>query len=217
MPTELLCGLDEYATKPTPNYYSERVFGTRPTRPQRRRAEGSRLPQMFGDCRFVVQIDCCARGRPIIVEWERDARHSAGLSLVRAGAAQCRISHRGGVLLRFGFPNVAEDAPKFASLTRSPASAGGLPLAGPIFASDETSAPPARPAHAIGQQQIRKFEVRPGSCSCSIGQTPANREHRSRLSQSGARAPSASPAKFLEIFIAFTYRVIRLESWDCWA
>ncbi|GBP68613.1 hypothetical protein EVAR_43944_1 [Eumeta japonica] len=23
---------------------------------------------------------CCARGRPIIVEWERDARHSAGLS-----------------------------------------------------------------------------------------------------------------------------------------
>ncbi|GBP46374.1 hypothetical protein EVAR_36353_1 [Eumeta japonica] len=27
--------------------------------------------------------DCCARGRPIIVEWERDARHSAGLSLVR--------------------------------------------------------------------------------------------------------------------------------------
>ncbi|GBP03733.1 hypothetical protein EVAR_2461_1 [Eumeta japonica] len=25
----------------------------------------------------------CARGRPIIVEWERDARHSAGLSLVR--------------------------------------------------------------------------------------------------------------------------------------
>ncbi|GBP51238.1 hypothetical protein EVAR_85451_1 [Eumeta japonica] len=28
---------------------------------------------------------CCARGRPIIVEWERDARHSAGLSLVRSG------------------------------------------------------------------------------------------------------------------------------------
>ncbi|GBP45994.1 hypothetical protein EVAR_24187_1 [Eumeta japonica] len=26
---------------------------------------------------------CCARGRPIIVEWERDAWHSAGLSLVR--------------------------------------------------------------------------------------------------------------------------------------
>ncbi|GBP11943.1 hypothetical protein EVAR_74563_1 [Eumeta japonica] len=26
---------------------------------------------------------CCARGRPIIVEWERHARHSAGLSLVR--------------------------------------------------------------------------------------------------------------------------------------
>ncbi|GBP14897.1 hypothetical protein EVAR_75473_1 [Eumeta japonica] len=26
-------------------------------------------------CRFVLH--CCARGRPIIVEWERDARHSA--------------------------------------------------------------------------------------------------------------------------------------------
>ncbi|GBP22201.1 hypothetical protein EVAR_10711_1 [Eumeta japonica] len=31
-----------------------------------------------------IKIKCCARGRPIIVEWERDARHSAGLSLVRA-------------------------------------------------------------------------------------------------------------------------------------
>ncbi|GBP60345.1 hypothetical protein EVAR_91380_1 [Eumeta japonica] len=30
---------------------------------------------------------CCARGRPIIVEWERDARHSAGLSLVRTDNA----------------------------------------------------------------------------------------------------------------------------------
>ncbi|GBP06354.1 hypothetical protein EVAR_4515_1 [Eumeta japonica] len=30
-----------------------------------------------------LSIACCARGRPIIVEWERDARHSAGLSLVR--------------------------------------------------------------------------------------------------------------------------------------
>ncbi|GBP41105.1 Protein kinase DC2 [Eumeta japonica] len=30
-----------------------------------------------------VSFTCCARGRPIIVEWERDARHSAGLSLVR--------------------------------------------------------------------------------------------------------------------------------------
>ncbi|GBP15840.1 Serine-enriched protein [Eumeta japonica] len=41
---------------------------------------------------------CCARGRPIIVEWERDARHSAGLSLVRCKSFQntkrgeiCRI------------------------------------------------------------------------------------------------------------------------------
>ncbi|GBP18007.1 hypothetical protein EVAR_16952_1 [Eumeta japonica] len=30
-----------------------------------------------------IEYPCCARGRPIIVEWERDARHSAGLSLVR--------------------------------------------------------------------------------------------------------------------------------------
>ncbi|GBP62213.1 Protein sly1 homolog [Eumeta japonica] len=31
---------------------------------------------------------CCARGRPIIVEWERDARHSAGLSLVRLNSTK---------------------------------------------------------------------------------------------------------------------------------
>ncbi|GBP87670.1 hypothetical protein EVAR_38156_1 [Eumeta japonica] len=36
---------------------------------------------------------CCARGRPIIVEWERDARHSAGLSLVRG---YCVADSRGG-------------------------------------------------------------------------------------------------------------------------
>ncbi|GBP33414.1 hypothetical protein EVAR_6762_1 [Eumeta japonica] len=39
---------------------------------------------------------CCARGRPIIVEWERDARHSAGLSLVRIsrrGIYFCVICH----------------------------------------------------------------------------------------------------------------------------
>ncbi|GBP90065.1 hypothetical protein EVAR_99711_1 [Eumeta japonica] len=36
-----------------------------------------------------------ARGRPIIVEWERDARHSAGLSLVRmnSSAKSCNLSH----------------------------------------------------------------------------------------------------------------------------
>ncbi|GBP91758.1 hypothetical protein EVAR_33148_1 [Eumeta japonica] len=28
----------------------------------------------------IEVLQCCARGRPIIVEWERDARHSAGLS-----------------------------------------------------------------------------------------------------------------------------------------
>ncbi|GBP92060.1 hypothetical protein EVAR_67788_1 [Eumeta japonica] len=32
---------------------------------------------------FPLKYKCCARGRPIIVEWERDARHSAGLPLVR--------------------------------------------------------------------------------------------------------------------------------------
>ncbi|GBP38482.1 hypothetical protein EVAR_23689_1 [Eumeta japonica] len=32
---------------------------------------------------ILATWDSAARGRPIIVEWERDARHSAGLSLVR--------------------------------------------------------------------------------------------------------------------------------------
>ncbi|GBP18851.1 hypothetical protein EVAR_93281_1 [Eumeta japonica] len=38
--------------------------------------------KMFRSQGWVI-LECCARGRPIIVEWERDARHSAGLSLVR--------------------------------------------------------------------------------------------------------------------------------------
>ncbi|GBP54290.1 Putative 115 kDa protein in type-1 retrotransposable element R1DM [Eumeta japonica] len=52
-------------------------------------------------------LQCCARGRPIIVEWERDARHSAGLSLVRALRSEClkkrRISQRS-----YRRPNSAE-------------------------------------------------------------------------------------------------------------
>ncbi|GBP64908.1 hypothetical protein EVAR_49201_1 [Eumeta japonica] len=32
-----------------------------------------------------------ARGRPIIVEWERDARHSAGLSLVRRSSRGIKL------------------------------------------------------------------------------------------------------------------------------
>ncbi|GBP71763.1 hypothetical protein EVAR_58860_1 [Eumeta japonica] len=35
-------------------------------------------------------VGCCARGRPIIVEWERDARHSAGLSLVRVSTVSTK-------------------------------------------------------------------------------------------------------------------------------
>ncbi|GBP27102.1 hypothetical protein EVAR_16772_1 [Eumeta japonica] len=42
---------------------------------------GSGLPELSLTRRNKTA--CCARGRPIIVEWERDARHSAGLSLVR--------------------------------------------------------------------------------------------------------------------------------------
>ncbi|GBO99248.1 hypothetical protein EVAR_524_1 [Eumeta japonica] len=38
----------------------------------------------------VRPAGCCARGRPIIVEWERDARHSAGLSLVRTRGCKWR-------------------------------------------------------------------------------------------------------------------------------
>ncbi|GBP36197.1 hypothetical protein EVAR_4342_1 [Eumeta japonica] len=37
-------------------------------------------------CSSTLIVGCAARGRPIIVEWERDARHSAGLSLVRTGS-----------------------------------------------------------------------------------------------------------------------------------
>ncbi|GBP86268.1 hypothetical protein EVAR_57390_1 [Eumeta japonica] len=42
------------------------------------------LPRSYRLCgQLPSSYMCCARGRPIIVEWERDARHSAGLSLVR--------------------------------------------------------------------------------------------------------------------------------------
>ncbi|GBP32831.1 Inactive pancreatic lipase-related protein 1 [Eumeta japonica] len=37
-------------------------------------------PPQEVDTHFLLYSTCCARGRPIIVEWERDARHSAGLS-----------------------------------------------------------------------------------------------------------------------------------------
>ncbi|GBP63439.1 hypothetical protein EVAR_35329_1 [Eumeta japonica] len=43
-----------------------------------------------------VPFTCCARGRPIIVEWERDARHSAGLSLVRNSTGSARLAAGGG-------------------------------------------------------------------------------------------------------------------------
>ncbi|GBP85893.1 Putative uncharacterized transposon-derived protein F52C9.6 [Eumeta japonica] len=39
--------------------------------------------ELFETAERLTLTKCCARGRPIIVEWERDARHSAGLSLVR--------------------------------------------------------------------------------------------------------------------------------------
>ncbi|GBP79064.1 hypothetical protein EVAR_58732_1 [Eumeta japonica] len=41
----------------------------------------------------LKQLMCCARGRPIIVEWERDARHSAGLSLVRSSPPPFHVFH----------------------------------------------------------------------------------------------------------------------------
>ncbi|GBP80644.1 hypothetical protein EVAR_58902_1 [Eumeta japonica] len=44
------------------------------------RARAARFGQSEGEVQKIVSA---ARGRPIIVEWERDARHSAGLSLVR--------------------------------------------------------------------------------------------------------------------------------------
>ncbi|GBP31666.1 hypothetical protein EVAR_84112_1 [Eumeta japonica] len=51
-------------------------------------AVSSKIQRLFTNWRPIV---CCARGRPIIVEWERDARHSAGLSLVRSGSSQCTL------------------------------------------------------------------------------------------------------------------------------
>ncbi|GBP57305.1 hypothetical protein EVAR_39944_1 [Eumeta japonica] len=47
----------------------------------------------IGNTEDVTNTVCCARGRPIIVEWERDARHSAGLSLVRCDALVCERDH----------------------------------------------------------------------------------------------------------------------------
>ncbi|GBP06467.1 Ubiquitin conjugation factor E4 A [Eumeta japonica] len=43
---------------------------------------------------LVTCVLCCARGRPIIVEWERDARHSAGLSLVRESGTWANLPAR---------------------------------------------------------------------------------------------------------------------------
>ncbi|GBP12004.1 hypothetical protein EVAR_5849_1 [Eumeta japonica] len=53
---------------------------------ERRHRRGGQIRQRetcYLEDRESGSIECCARGRPIIVEWERDARHSAGLSLVR--------------------------------------------------------------------------------------------------------------------------------------
>ncbi|GBP39080.1 hypothetical protein EVAR_27439_1 [Eumeta japonica] len=58
----------------------------------------SRYLRSVSDIELFVTLSrpCCARGRPIIVEWERDARHSAGLSLVRPfrGCGSSQISRR---------------------------------------------------------------------------------------------------------------------------
>ncbi|GBP60642.1 hypothetical protein EVAR_88369_1 [Eumeta japonica] len=57
-------------------------------------------PKAFILCDEFVD-GCCARGRPIIVEWERDARHSAGLSLVR-GVEMAVKTHVQGSIPDFG-------------------------------------------------------------------------------------------------------------------
>ncbi|GBP34106.1 hypothetical protein EVAR_28240_1 [Eumeta japonica] len=51
----------------------------------RNRSLAGRVTRMWLATLLPCCGTCCARGRPIIVEWERDARHSAGLSLVRDG------------------------------------------------------------------------------------------------------------------------------------
>ncbi|GBP12251.1 hypothetical protein EVAR_6420_1 [Eumeta japonica] len=50
------------------------------------RIEPARVRLLYAISNKRLLHPCCARGRPIIVEWERDARHSAGLSLVRDAA-----------------------------------------------------------------------------------------------------------------------------------
>ncbi|GBP00206.1 hypothetical protein EVAR_833_1 [Eumeta japonica] len=40
-----------------------------------------------------MQFSSAARGRPIIVEWERDARHSAGLSFGDSSCASIKPVH----------------------------------------------------------------------------------------------------------------------------
>ncbi|GBP40758.1 hypothetical protein EVAR_26422_1 [Eumeta japonica] len=52
---------------------------------------------------------CCARGRPIIVEWERDARHSAGLSLVRV-RTEARYSEKKNGYLEICKSTIAKTA-----------------------------------------------------------------------------------------------------------
>ncbi|GBP69920.1 hypothetical protein EVAR_83238_1 [Eumeta japonica] len=61
---------------------------------------------------FLHKLQCCARGRPIIVEWERDARHSAGLSLVRQADTKT-IHYFPWPFRPYGYSGRIADAPRY--------------------------------------------------------------------------------------------------------
>ncbi|GBP35426.1 hypothetical protein EVAR_94877_1 [Eumeta japonica] len=78
--------------------------------PRPRNAKSRELIRVPRETMFTIDNEstdpdtrCCARGRPIIVEWERDARHSAGLSLVRfvAMSVRCRAPRTFRDLLQY--------------------------------------------------------------------------------------------------------------------
>ncbi|GBP92662.1 hypothetical protein EVAR_67398_1 [Eumeta japonica] len=84
--------------------------------------------------RVISKEMTAARGRPIIVEWERDARHSAGLSLVRG--------HRG----RRTSPSSSGDS--------GSGSCRATPGCGPSLLSPRPEAPPPAAPACFGARVV---------------------------------------------------------------
>ncbi|GBP46435.1 Glutamyl aminopeptidase [Eumeta japonica] len=91
------------ASRPTVGIYID-VDGSRRGRKKNMKKKTSGVVGHQIGTKFLIKISISssirvARGRPIIVEWERDARHSAGLSLVRQfEAAPCRHNRKIGTI-----------------------------------------------------------------------------------------------------------------------